>query len=75
MDDVGDGDVIIYTDAGGNDPSTKRQIADQSLDHPRRAHSRSRCCTRAALHVSVECASGDAACCGYGCGVGATTPA
>jgi putative restriction endonuclease len=30
-DDVDLGDEIIYTGAGGNDPSTKRQIADQEL--------------------------------------------
>jgi putative restriction endonuclease len=30
-DDVDLGDEIIYTGAGGNDPSTKKQIADQEL--------------------------------------------
>ena len=34
IDDVDDGDLIIYTGAGGNDPQTKRQIADQSIDQP-----------------------------------------
>ena len=37
IDDVDDGDVIIYTGAGGNDPATKRQVADQSVDHPNNA--------------------------------------
>jgi putative restriction endonuclease len=37
IDDVDDGDVIIYTGAGGNDPATKRQVADQSLGHPNNA--------------------------------------
>jgi putative restriction endonuclease len=32
VDDQDLGDVIIYTGAGGNDPQTKRQIADQSVD-------------------------------------------
>jgi putative restriction endonuclease len=33
-DDEDRGDEIIYTGAGGNDPATGRQIADQSLDQP-----------------------------------------
>jgi len=33
-DDEDLGSEIIYTGAGGNDPRTKRQIADQSLDQP-----------------------------------------
>lgn len=33
-DDLDLGDVIIYTGAGGNDPSSKRQIADQRRDQP-----------------------------------------
>jgi putative restriction endonuclease len=33
-DDEDLGDVIIYTGAGGNDPQTKRQIADQALTQP-----------------------------------------
>ena len=31
-DDEDHGDEIIYTGAGGNDPRTKKQIADQTLD-------------------------------------------
>lgn len=31
-DDQDDGDVIIYTGMGGNDPATKKQIADQTPD-------------------------------------------
>lgn len=30
-DDRDEGDVIIYTGHGGNDPATKKQIADQEL--------------------------------------------
>src|ERR687893_3103150 len=30
-DDADHGDVIIYTGHGGNDPETKRQVADQEL--------------------------------------------
>lgn len=33
-DDEDLGDELIYTGAGGNDPSTGRQIADQTLDQP-----------------------------------------
>jgi putative restriction endonuclease len=33
-DDDDMGDEIIYTGAGGNDPQTKAQVADQSLDQP-----------------------------------------
>lgn len=33
-DDVDNGDEIIYTGAGGNDPNTGKQIADQTLDQP-----------------------------------------
>jgi putative restriction endonuclease len=33
-DDEDFGDEIIYTGAGGNDPNTGRQIADQSLEQP-----------------------------------------
>lgn len=32
-DDEDNGDEIIYTGAGGNDPSTRRQIEDQSWDN------------------------------------------
>jgi len=32
VDDEDLGDIIIYTGHGGNDPNTKRQIADQSWD-------------------------------------------
>ena len=31
VDDVDLGDIIIYTGEGGNDPNTKRQVADQTL--------------------------------------------
>lgn len=34
VDDVDLGDVIIYTGAGGNDPQTKRQVADQTIEQP-----------------------------------------
>jgi putative restriction endonuclease len=34
IDDQDLGDVIIYTGAGGNDPQTKRQVADQTVDQP-----------------------------------------
>ena len=37
VDDQDLGDVIIYTGAGGNDPNTGRQVADQSIDHPNNA--------------------------------------
>src|SRR4029453_7613282 len=30
-DDEDAGDVIVYTGQGGNDPATKKQIADQTL--------------------------------------------
>jgi len=30
-DDIDQGDVIVYTGHGGNDPTTRRQIADQEL--------------------------------------------
>jgi putative restriction endonuclease len=33
-DDEDYGDEIIYTGAGGNDPNSKRQIADQTVDQP-----------------------------------------
>jgi putative restriction endonuclease len=33
-DDDDFGQEIIYTGAGGNDPATKKQVADQTLDHP-----------------------------------------
>lgn len=33
-DDEDFGDEIIYTGAGGNDPKTGKQIADQSIDQP-----------------------------------------
>lgn len=33
-DDRDDGDEILYTGAGGNDPATGRQVADQTLDQP-----------------------------------------
>lgn len=33
VDDEDHGDVIVDTGAGGNDPDTKRQIADQRIDH------------------------------------------
>lgn len=33
-DDEDFGDEIIYTGAGGNDPNTGKQIADQSIDQP-----------------------------------------
>jgi hypothetical protein len=33
-DDHDEGDEIIYTGAGGNDPATGMQIADQTLDQP-----------------------------------------
>ena len=36
-DDEDHGDVIIYTGAGGNDPATKRQVKDQSVEHPNNA--------------------------------------
>lgn len=32
-DDRDDGDMIIYTGHGGNDPATKKQVADQELAH------------------------------------------
>ncbi len=32
VDDEDSGDVILYTGAGGNDPATKQQTADQTLD-------------------------------------------
>ena len=31
VDDVDDGDIIVYTGEGGRDPNTGRQIADQTL--------------------------------------------
>jgi putative restriction endonuclease len=34
VDDEDLDDVVIYTGAGGNDPQTKRQIADQSIEQP-----------------------------------------
>jgi putative restriction endonuclease len=34
LDDADYGDVIIYTGHGGNDPATKRQVADQHLTAP-----------------------------------------
>jgi putative restriction endonuclease len=34
IDDQDFGDELIYTGHGGNDPATKRQIADQELDAP-----------------------------------------
>jgi putative restriction endonuclease len=34
IDDQDLGDVIIYTGAGKNDPQTKRQVADQTVDQP-----------------------------------------
>lgn len=37
VDDEDHGDLIIYTGAGGNDPATKRQVKDQSVDHPNNA--------------------------------------
>jgi putative restriction endonuclease len=33
-DDEDHGDYIIYTGHGGNNPSTKKQVADQSIDTP-----------------------------------------
>lgn len=33
VDDEDHGDWILYTGAGGNDPASKRQIADQSISH------------------------------------------
>src|SRR5205085_9988698 len=33
-DDDDQGDEIIYTGAGGNDPATGKQVADQTLDQP-----------------------------------------
>lgn len=36
-DDEDHGDFVVYTGAGGNDPSTKRQIADQSMSQPNNA--------------------------------------
>ncbi len=33
-DDSDDGDEILYTGAGGNDPATGKQVADQALDQP-----------------------------------------
>lgn len=30
-DDIDDGDVIVYTGQGGNDPDNGRQVADQEL--------------------------------------------
>ena len=33
-DDLDLGSEILYTGAGGNDPGSKKQIADQSLEHP-----------------------------------------
>lgn len=33
IDDEDHGDWILYTGAGGNDPGTKRQVADQSINH------------------------------------------
>ncbi|GAA5189969.1 YDG/SRA domain-containing protein [Ferrimonas gelatinilytica] len=36
-DDEDHGDEIIYTGAGGNDPDTKRQVKDQSWEHPSNA--------------------------------------
>jgi putative restriction endonuclease len=33
-DDSDDGDEILYTGAGGNDPVTGKQVADQTLDQP-----------------------------------------
>lgn len=32
VDDEDQGDVIIYTGHGGNDPNTKKQVSDQSWD-------------------------------------------
>lgn len=32
VDDEDWGDTILYTGAGGNDPRTKRQVADQTLN-------------------------------------------
>lgn len=34
VDDADYGDVIIYTGHGGNDPNSRRQVADQSQDTP-----------------------------------------
>lgn len=33
IDDEDHGDWILYTGAGGNDPATKRQVADQDISH------------------------------------------
>ncbi|MCA1981397.1 YDG/SRA domain-containing protein [Nocardioides nematodiphilus] len=33
VDDEDHGDWLLYTGAGGNDPSTKRQISDQDIQH------------------------------------------
>jgi len=33
IDDEDHGDWILYTGAGGNDPSTKRQVANQDINH------------------------------------------
>jgi putative restriction endonuclease len=44
-DDEDYGDVLIYTGMGGNDPETKRQVADQQLD-------------RGNLALAVNCAHG-----------------
>lgn len=33
VDDKDNGDVIVYTGAGGNDRDSKRQIQDQSTEH------------------------------------------
>lgn len=33
VDDEDHGEWILYTGAGGNDPSTKRQVADQDITH------------------------------------------
>jgi putative restriction endonuclease len=33
IDDQDWGDELVYTGAGGNEPSTGRQIADQSFEH------------------------------------------
>lgn len=37
VDDVDHGEEIIYTGAGGNDPGSKRQVADQSLEYTNNA--------------------------------------
>lgn len=45
VDDADHGDVIVYTGQGGNDPDTKRQVADQEL-------------TRGNLGLAVSCLEG-----------------